>query len=67
MKFEPWHLAALEDNGYGTTSEALVNRVANYLAKYGSDNIGDDEFIKACHVCNVDPYSLTQSDLDKIQ
>jgi hypothetical protein len=67
MRFEPWHLAAMEDNGYGTTNEALVNRVANYLAEYGSDNIGNDEFISACHACNVDPYSFTEQDLFQLK
>lgn len=67
MSFKPWHLAAMEDNGYGTTNTALVNKVANYLAEYDSDNIGNDEFISACHACNVDPYSFTQKDLEQLQ
>ena len=67
MSFKAWHMAALEDNGYGTTSTALVNRVAHYLAKYGSDNIGNDEFIHACQVCNVDPYSFTPQDMEQLQ
>ena len=65
--YKPWHLAVIEDAGYGDTSTAIVNRVANYLAKYGIDNIGNDEFIKACYACNADPYSFTQKDLEQLQ
>ena len=67
MSYKPWHMAAMEDYGYGTTSTALINRVAVYLAKYGSDSIGNDEFIAACRACGVDPYSFTQEDLDQLQ
>ena len=67
MGYKPWHLAAMEERGKGNTSTALINKVANYLAKYGSDNIGSSGFIRACYACNVDPYSFTQSDLDKLQ
>ena len=67
MSYRPWHMAAIEDQGYGTTSTALVNRVAYYLAEHGSDSIGNDEFISACHACNVDPYSFTQKDMDQLQ
>ena len=67
FKFEAWHMAAAEEAGYGTTNTALINRVANYLAAYGSDNIENEEFIRACHACNVDPYSFTQKDLEQLQ
>ena len=60
-------MATAEEAGYGTTNTALINRVANYLAKYGSDNIGNDEFIKACYACNADPYSFSQKDLEQVQ
>lgn len=65
--FGAWHMATAEEAGYGTTNTALINRVANYLAKYGSDNIGNDEFIKACYACNADPYSFSQKDLEQVQ
>ena len=67
MSFKPWHMAAMEDSGYGTTSTALVNKVANYLAKYGNDIIENDEFIRAYYACNVDPYSFTKKDLEQLQ
>lgn len=67
MAFEPWMLAAMEDAGYMDTSHGLNMRVANYLAKNGSDEIGEDEFRGACVACGVDPDSITQSDLDDIQ
>lgn len=67
MGYKAWHLAAMEDNGIGTTSTALVNKVADYLAVYGSNNIGNDEFIRACYACNVDPYSFTKKDLAQLQ
>lgn len=67
MAYKAWHLAAMEDSGIGTTSTALVNKVANYLAAYGSNNIGNDEFIRACYACNVDPYSFTKRDMDQLQ
>lgn len=65
--YKAWHLAAMEEAGYMDTGESLCNRVANYLAKYGSDNIGNAEFRSACIACNVDPDSITQADLDKIK
>jgi len=67
MGYKAWHMAAMEESGKGTTSTALVNKVANYLAKYGSDNIGNSEFISACYACNVDPYSFTKKDLAQLQ
>ena len=67
MGYKAWHMAAMEDYGYGTTSTALVNRVAHYLAKYGSNSIGNDEFISACRACNVDPYSFTEKDMNQLQ
>lgn len=67
MAFKPWHLAALEDYGYMDTSHGLNMRVARYLAKNGSDDIGDEEFRNACIACNVDPDSITSSDLNDIQ
>ena len=67
FQFEPWHLAAMEDYGYGTTSTALVNRVARYLAKYGSNCIGFEEFSQACYACKVDPYSFNSRDFDQLR
>ena len=65
--YKAWHLAAMEDAGYMDTSHGLNMRVAHYLAKYGSDEIKDEEFRNACINCNVDPDSITQSDLNEIQ
>ena len=67
MGFKDWHLAVLEDYGYGDTDTALINRVARHLAKSESDVINNDEFIRACDDCGVDPHSFTQKDLDELQ
>ncbi|MCQ2467382.1 MAG: hypothetical protein MJ166_07700 [Clostridia bacterium] len=65
--FEPWMLGMIEDEGYMDTSHGLNMRVAKYLAKNGSDDIGNDEFRDACIACGVDPDSITSSDLKEIQ
>ena len=67
MAFVPWMLAAMEDEGYMDTSHGLNMRVAKYLAKNCSDEIGTEEFRSACISCGVDPDSVTQSDLNEIQ
>lgn len=67
MGFEPWMLAAMEDNGYMTTSHGLNMKVAHYLAKNGSSDIDEDVFKSACATCGVDVDSITQSDLEDIQ
>ena len=64
---KPWHMAAMEEAGYGTTSTALVNRVANYLIQNGSDSIDWDEFVHACLACGVDPYSFDEADFRQLQ
>ena len=60
-------MAALEDNGYGDTDIALDNRIAIYLSKSPNNEINDNEFVKACYACNVDPNSITQDDIRRIQ
>ena len=67
MELKYWHLALLEDYGYGDTDTALINRVAHHLSKSKSDVIDNDEFIEACNSCGVDPQSFTQKDLDELQ
>lgn len=67
MAYEPWHLAAMEEHGYMTTSRGLINRVARYLAQSPNDTIDTGEFRSACIACGVDPDSFTQSDLDELQ
>lgn len=67
MEFKDWHLAVLEDYGYGDTNTALINRVARHLSKSESDVIDNDEFIEACNSCGVDAYSFSQKDLDELQ
>ena len=67
MAYKTWHLVALEEYGYTDTSEGLVNRVARYLANSPNDSIGTEELRSACIACSVDPDSLTQEDLDKLQ
>ncbi len=65
--FEPWMLAAMEEEGYMNTREGDINRVAKHLAQSPNDTIETAEFRSACHSCNVDPDSFTQRDLDKLQ
>lgn len=67
MAFEPWMLAAMEDAGYMTTSHGLNMRIAHYLSRTASGEVGEEEFTDACIACGVDPNSITQSDLDDIQ
>ena len=67
MAFEPWMLAAMEEEGYMDTSEGCINRVAKYLSKSPNDTIDEEEFRSACISCRVDPDSFTQSDLDALQ
>ena len=44
MELKDWHLAVLEDYGFGDTDTALINRVARHLAKSESDVIDNDEW-----------------------
>ena len=67
MELKDWHMAVLEDYGYGDTNTALINRVARQLSKSESSVIENDEFFEACKSCNVDPQSFTQKDLDELQ
>lgn len=67
MAFEPWMLAAMEDEGYMDASHGLNMKIAKYLAKNGSNDIGDKEFTDACISCNVNPDSIKPSDLRDIQ
>ncbi len=67
MGYQAWHLAAMEDHGYTDTSDGLVNRVAHYLAKSPNDEIGRDEFRRACVACGVDPDSFTSGDYEKLR
>ena len=67
MAYEPWHLAAMEEQGYMTTSRGLICRVARYLAQSPNDVIDTAEFRRACIACGVDPDSFTQSDLEELQ
>ena len=67
FKMEAWHMAAAEEAGYGTTNNALINKVANYLVKNCSGDIGYDEFVHVCYTCGVDPDSFNDSDYDQLQ
>lgn len=67
MTFDPWMLGAMEEAGHGTTNEALLNRVANYLAESPNDIIDTSEFYSACIACGVAPDSFSPDDLEKLQ
>ena len=67
MSFEPWMLAAMEQEGLTDTNEGLISRVAKVLKESPNDTINADEFRKACRSSDVDPDSFTQADLDRLQ
>ena len=60
-------MALLEEYGYTDTNDGLINRVAYELAKSPSNVINNSDFIDACLKSNVDPYSFTESDMEKLQ
>lgn len=57
----------MEEYGYITTNDGLINRAAHFLVKNYTGPIGDEEFRNAYCACNVDPYSFTQEDFKKLQ
>ena len=67
MLFEPWMLAAMEEEGLMDTSEGCINRVAKHLISSPNDVIDTADFRSACYACNVDPDSFSQNDLDELQ
>ena len=67
MQFEPWHFAAMEDEGILDTHDGLINRVAKYLSHSPNSTIETEEFRDACYACSVNPDSFTQSDLNQLQ
>ena len=66
MYFQPWMLAAMEDEGIMDTRTGRINKVAKFLARQNLNYIGNDEFIWACHACGIDPYYFDQEDIEKI-
>lgn len=67
MAYEAWMLAAMEEYGHMDTQTGRINKIARYLAQLETDHIGNEEFIDACHACNIDPYSFDQEDLMQIE
>jgi hypothetical protein len=67
MPYEPWMFVAMEEEGYTDTKEGQINRVAKYLAQGTGNEIGEQEFRRACAACGVKPSSFTQNDLNAIQ
>ncbi|MBR2523458.1 MAG: hypothetical protein IKE53_03355 [Clostridiales bacterium] len=67
MGFTDWHLAYMENNGYINTSHALNMKIANYLAGSGISIVTAVTFRQACMACDVDPESITASDVLEIQ
>ena len=67
MSFEPWMLAAMEEEGLMDTSEGCISRVAKVLNQSSSSAIDTAEFREACYRSNVDPDSFSQADLDRLQ
>lgn len=66
MPFEPWMFAAMEEEGFMDTTEGQINRVAKYLSDSPNSVVDINQFRNACYVCNVDPDSFRQSDLDRL-
>lgn len=67
MNFEAWQLAAMEEYGYMDTERGLINRLARYLANSPNHTIETEEFRAACYACRINPDSITQSDIERIQ
>lgn len=67
MQFEPWMFAAMEEYGQMDTRTGRINKVARFLARENLEYIGNEEFIRACHACNVDPYGFDQEDIQKVE
>ena len=66
-RISTWKMMALEERGVADTNDGLINRVAYELAKCPHSTIDNQDFINACLKCNVDPYSWTKTDMDKLQ
>lgn len=60
-------LTALEEMGYTDTNEGLLNRLARALNRLPGDSIDDATLRRVCIDRNIDPDSLTPSDLQKLQ
>ena len=67
MSFKAWQLAAMEEHGYMDTNTGLITRLARYLSDSPNSVIETEEFRSACYACRIDPRSITQNDLEKIQ
>ena len=65
--FEPWMLAAMEEEGIMDTKEGHINRVAKYLKNTTTGDVSYSEFHSACKACNVNPDYFDQQDLDRLQ
>ena len=49
------------------TDTGRINHIARYLAKSPNNVIETEKFCAACYSCKIDPSSVTQNDLEKIQ
>ena len=67
MKYEPWMLAVMEEAGYMDTKEGQLNRLARYLVQQPEENVGNEEFLRACRACHVDYRDLDHQDLRRLQ
>ena len=67
MRYEPWMLAAMEEEGIMDTHEGHINRVAKYIRESGMSYIGDDELSEACRECDIDPDSFDMDDIREIE
>lgn len=67
MKFEPWMMAAMEEEGVLNTKESHINRLAKYFKENNYTYVGNDEFNEACRQCGISPYSFTSGDIELIK
>ncbi|MDD4200683.1 MAG: hypothetical protein PHS19_04765 [Eubacteriales bacterium] len=64
---DPGFLAFMESEGCANTREGNISRVAKVLNESPNDEIGDEEFRKACRSAGVDPDSFSQEDIENLQ
>lgn len=66
MSFESWQLAAIDEYGYNEETNRPLQRLARYLAQGPCRTVENEEFCAACYACNIDPSTITQYDITKL-
>ena len=65
--FEPWQLAAMDDDGYNGIRDEHIDRVAVSLLATGLTEIDRSTFDYHCRRCGINPDNFTQSDLERLE